>query len=1182
MGDPVNKISKTLRWALSVVACLLLLVIFLLSIGIRINLSPWHDTILATANSQLPYHLALDGELEATIAFRPSIRVSDIKLSSLETPDQPLITVSSVSAKVGILPFLSNTINIDHVVLESVSVDLQRDENGQANWATTSEKQRQVESEPKEPADFKFPKLPGFDLKIDNRLAIEGLSLVYTDAAQSQHMTGDLDVLNITLDADNHLQLSADGSFQNEPWTLKSRLEWKSLLTDQSGALAVNGAFANIPLTGNIVFSEDSDALAINTTLLSQNVDLTPLLSKYIQPDARGTLENLQLQANIQGKNIPQFIQNATTTLTLDHGSLHLGEDDWKIHSIHADAGFPQSTQIDVHAELLNIPVHANITAEPLAALQDNKPWQMEATLDSPAFNGQVTGFVSDKGLRQDSQFNLNLSAQKLGALSSWLGVRDDIAQPMNLRGQATLENNRVSLNLSEFVIGQTTAEILAEWHPGSDNGLANIVVHLPALDLDELHSFLPEAKEQTTSEAVASTPRQGPTPGPTPGPRPGPTPGSAPGAMAGPTPGTVGGAMASAPTSSDNQRRNAPLLRRDIAIPDANIDFRIDELLVAGKNISNMSFRGGVKDGWLKPSPFSADFAGSRFYGDMSLSLRHQTVDMVFDLGVDKPDFGRILTELDMVNSMPLSLDSAHVSLQLKGRTLDELIQHIRLNANLQGGSLELVDANTGVSQKVLLESGSLTAQPNMRLTLKMDGELKELPVELEVSFNPLSRLITNPKNVTMQLSVRMPDIHLLSYSVVSLPLDKRFVRLGVILKTPSLAALNPLLGVDLPPWGPIDFHGRFGINPEGYEIRQSKIQVGDSSLIGDMRLLTTGEKPELSILLNTPTIQIDDFKLGDWQAWSRPEEDKQQSTETASTNKEETDSHLISADTLNALNAELKIEVDEVLSGKDKLGEGQLHLMLEDGSLSLNPLRVALPGGEIYVNGHLTPQEEGFRIGLNADVDHFDYGVLARRISPETDMKGTVSFHMDINTLAQTPDDLFHHALGDFGFAVWPQDFEAGIIDLWAVGLLSAVLPRIGPSDPSQLNCMVGTFQLEDGQMKNNVLMLDTSQMQVAGNTQVNFTDEKINLVLVPRAKEAQIFGLSLPIMITGGFNDFGFGIPSGELIVTTLRFITSPVIAPVSWLFAQPLQEDGSAMCQQFYDQSRSPVPVRPASS
>ena len=43
-----------------------------------------------------------------------------------------------------------------------------------------------------------------------------------------------------------------------------------------------------------------------------------------------------------------------------------------------------------------------------------------------------------------------------------------------------------------------------------------------------------------------------------------------------------------------------------------------------------------------------------------------------------------------------------------------------------------------------------------------------------------------------------------------------------------------------------------------------------------------------------------------------------------------------------------------------------------------------------------------------------------------------------------------------------------------------------------------------------------------------------------------------------------DIKMGIASGGLIGTSVRFVTSPVTTPLSWLLAQKIPADGSDIC------------------
>ena len=370
-------------------------------------------------------------------------------------------------------------------------------------------------------------------------------------------------------------------------------------------------------------------------------------------------------------------------------------------------------------------------------------------------------------------------------------------------------------------------------------------------------------------------------------------------------------------------------------------------------------------------------------------------------------------------------------------------------LDASLVGGVWTLHDPNSGASTDIHLSSGTISARPGQPLSLDIAGELKAIPVSIKASTLPLDGLLRRNRQVPLTLAVDIADIALRTHSQVTLPIEQRTMELSMELTGPSLAQLNDLFEMSLPPYGPLRMAGRFSTTKSGYELKDFEFQVAASNLKGYLSLDTRG-KPDLKIHLQAPSIQVNDFRLHGWQAWSRPSIQEPGQPEVSS---DETGSppSLLSPEILHALNAELQLDVDEVFSGKDQLGKGQLHLQLNDAEVTLNPLYVALPGGEVNVSSYLRPLDEGFSIGLKADVDRLDYGVLARRVDPETAMQGDVSLRLNITTQALTPDDLLSHAGGEMAFAVWPREFEAGIIDLWAVSLASAVLPRLGPSDPS-----------------------------------------------------------------------------------------------------------------------------------
>ncbi len=101
----------------------------------------------------------------------------------------------------------------------------------------------------------------------------------------------------------------------------------------------------------------------------------------------------------------------------------------------------------------------------------------------------------------------------------------------------------------------------------------------------------------------------------------------------------------------------------------------------------------------------------------------------------------------------------------------------------------------------------------------------------------------------------------------------------------------------------------------------------------------------------------------------------------------------HLLSREVLEKVNADLFLEAKQVVSGKDELGSGSMRLLLQDGRLALEPLQINAPGGGVNAAMSMLHRDGNIDFSVTANVDHFDYGVLARRVDAETDMRGIMS---------------------------------------------------------------------------------------------------------------------------------------------------------------------------------------------
>jgi hypothetical protein len=355
-------------------------------------------------------------------------------------------------------------------------------------------------------------------------------------------------------------------------------------------------------------------------------------------------------------------------------------------------------------------------------------------------------------------------------------------------------------------------------------------------------------------------------------------------------------------------------------------------------------------------------------------------------------------------------------------------------------------------------------------------------------------------------------------------------------------------------------------------YALTGLDVGIGSSTLTGTMDL-ELADKPELDVRLRAPSIQLDDFRSEGWKASASAEA----AEEPAAEDDEARDSvrdPLLSKATFDRLNAFLRLEVDEVRSGNDPLGAGTLDTRLQDAVFTVTDLGIRLPGGDFAATGRMAwPSADELETAMSFSAEQFDYGVLARRIEPETALKGDLSVYADLTGRHRADQPFLAQANGTLGFAVWPEDFKSGVFDLWAVGLVSAVMPRFSDDAVSTMNCLVGRFTVRDGVLKEDALYANSSRIEVAGELTADFRSRQLDAYLVPKAKRAQVFSFASPVAVSGSFEDFAIGLKGGDVARTVLRFVTSPVVAPVRWLVEDPLPKDGQAACAEAWTRGGS---------
>ena len=467
----------------------------------------------------------------------------------------------------------------------------------------------------------------------------------------------------------------------------------------------------------------------------------------------------------------------------------------------------------------------------------------------------------------------------------------------------------------------------------------------------------------------------------------------------------------------------------------------------------------------------------------------------------------------------------------------------------------------------ELVIEKGDGVAVAGQPLKLSLSGTLREEPFQTEIKAASLEELIE--KNQTwMDIETAVAGAIIRLDGRIDLARMLHSLQLGASIKGSQLERFNRLTGLDLPPIPEYGIEAQYVAQGKTVALEKFRVFVGSSELVGGAVLNDTVDPPEIKIDLKSPLVQINDFDFPEWSARQKTATEAaanatQPENPSDAKNALAQSQALLSPEFLSRFNGYLTVSAEKVQSGKDMLGKGLLKAQVLEGRITIDPLELDVPGGAITMAMTLKPGREDTQAGIKVKSDNFDIGVLARRRDPETNMGGRINLDIDLSSSANELRDLLANGSGYLDFSAQPENLRAGIIDLWAINLITGILSRADKGQ-SQIQCLIGRWSMTNGLLTSDAFVIDTSRMRICGQGSADFKKEAFDLKVRPTPKRAEFFSLATPLEVQGQFSDFEVGVVKGGLAGTAMEFVTSPIHVPLRWVFSSNLPEDGRDVC------------------
>lgn len=877
---------------------------------------------------------------------------------------------------------------------------------------------------------------------------------------------------------------------------------------------------AEVPLTGRIALDTAAATPSLAVELAARRSPLGNLASLLAGLEGvEGTLERFEVRADGQGETFGEVVRDLSVRIEVARARLSYGNVEgarpvaFTLDSLELLARRGERVRGTASGTLLGERATLAVRTAELPQLLRGGACPLEAELRGAGATARVDGTFTRAGAARGVDLAFRLDARRSGDLARWLGVAPQSSLPVALRGRGRIGSGEWHVDETTLTLGRSELTVDAHRTPIDGRPVLVAAIRSPVIDLPELQTL------RANREAALA-----------------------------------GGREASI---------DVPILPHDIDLADADIGLGLERVRLGRADLVDVGFGARVREGHLPPSPFAAQLAGVPFQGLIALDLRGKVPEASLAMSSGPVDVGALLRRLEVAQDLDAEADALQAELVGRGSRLSELIGGSSFQARLLGGQVVLRGPAAEPLARIRLKEASIVAQPGERVTALLDGTLDETPVTIQVRSGTLADFARDANRAPFDVEARAAGTRLRLDGEAALPLGSG-AQLNLDLSGDRLDSLSALARADLPPWGPWTLRGPITMTATGYEVRRLALRIGESRLNGRGTLDLSGARPRLDLRVSAPHLQLDDFPGHAQDEAAAPVPTTAESLRATARDAAAQTQSVLGARFLRRFDAYVDVTVRQVLSGTDRLGDGTLRIQLVDGRLYLGPAEVNLPGGTARLSIAYDPYEGGVKLAAGAYVQNFDYGVIARRRRLGRDLEGLFSLNMELTGAAPSLSAIMANANGHIDLAVWPKNLGAGAIDLWVVNLFRELLPVLERGQESRVNCAVGRFDLADGRLTRDALVIDTSRMRVLGAGSIDFGTEAIDLRFRPRAKGLQLFSLETPVSVTGTLTDFNVSVAPGDVLATIARFLGSVIIVPLENLFRGPLPRDGADVC------------------
>ncbi|AOJ09875.1 AsmA family protein [Burkholderia mayonis] len=442
----------------------------------------------------------------------------------------------------------------------------------------------------------------------------------------------------------------------------------------------------------------------------------------------------------------------------------------------------------------------------------------------------------------------------------------------------------------------------------------------------------------------------------------------------------------------------------------------------------------------------------------------------------------------------------------------------------------------------------------PAYAFGLTVKGRYKGVPVDGTGKMGGVLALQDASRPFPLQADVKAGDTRLAIVGTLSDPVHLAAIDLRLWLQGSSMSHLYPLTGVTLPDTPPYATEGRLIGNFKGsastFRYENFNGRVGGSDLRGTLDYAQREPRPLLSGELVSNLLQFSDLApiIGADTAASKARRGDTTKQPPGRVLPVET----FRTDRWRALDADVKFTGKKLVKRADlPITDLYTHVVMQDGVLSLLPLKFGVAGGSLATDARLDGSGAPLKGRFSVSARHLKLKQLFATQKVMQSALGEINGDAALSATGNSPAALAATANGEVKALVTNGAISRLLMEAAGLNVANVVYEKLFGGRDVKINCAAIDFVATNGVLDTKVFAFDTDDALINIDGPISLRDETLDLKIHPHTKGFRVFSLRSPLYAKGTFKNPDVGVDAGALALRAGAMVGLGLINPFAAL-------------------------------